>query len=140
MGGKRLLVGIVITVIFLSAFLNDARGADEQRWKHYATSVGGHEYFYDSKTVVNISNTNVKVWVRMFAPDSDETTYKEQKLYEMDCSKRVYRLLFLLWEFKSGQVIRHEEPTAWSDIQPETVDETLLDIVCKKVKPSKKNK
>jgi hypothetical protein len=38
------------------------------------------------------------------------------------------------------EIYRYNQATAWSDIEPETVDEMLFAIVCKKEKPFKKKK
>jgi hypothetical protein len=114
---------------------------DRSRWSNYAIDFNDTIYFYDTKSVIKKSNY-VKVWIKFGEPINYKKTnsiYKEATaLKEIDCNARLIR--YIEWNYLSmkDEYYKFTSPTKWENIEPETMNDALLEEVCTQPKKSKK--
>jgi len=95
-----------------------------ERWAYYASNLAGCDFYYDTNTIEKISNRSIKVWKNTVCHTFDG---KWKSLLEINCKSRIYRSLEMVT--KDGH---DTESSAWSSFIPESYDEPLYDILCKK--------
>ena len=106
---------------------------DRSRWSNYAVDFNDTIYFYDTKSVLK-NNNYIKVWVKFGEPINDNKinrVYKEATaLKEIDCNARLIR--FIEWNYLSmkDEYNKFTSPRKWENIEPESVDDSLLEEVC----------
>jgi hypothetical protein len=133
----------VISVKFLFIFLFISMGlfftssmADESRWMYIGKDADSNDYYYDTKSIVKQGEDIHRVWEkRDFAKiEGIALSYKASiRLREIDCGKKEARDLYEDLILDNGKVFeydRNQKP--WKFIAPDTVQEKLYNIVCKK--------
>ncbi|HEX9850034.1 surface-adhesin E family protein [Candidatus Deferrimicrobium sp.] len=114
---------------------------DHSRWNNYAIESDDTIYFYDTKSVIK-KNDNVKVWIRFGEPindNKDTRLYKEaMALKEIDCNTRLIRSIEWNYSSMKDEHKKYTSPTKWENIEPETSNDALLDVVCTQPKKRKK--
>lgn len=115
--------------------------ADRTRWNNYAIDFDDTVYFYDTNSVLR-KNNNVKVWIKFGEPindNKDTRFYKEATvLKEIDCGNRLIRSIEWNYLSMKGEHKNITSPTKWENIEPETADDALLEVVCKQPRKLKK--
>jgi hypothetical protein len=123
-------------IIFLAFSIASFACAEDQaaRWKYYSTDAGNNDHYYDTKSIVPLSNSIIRVWEKKVATDKSNEVMKAMKelaeLKEINCSMREYRSHVNYYYGSEDQW--KTKPTEWEPIGPETYIETLNEIVCKK--------
>lgn len=106
---------------------------DRSRWIHFAYDFDDTIYYYDVKSVLRKKNT-AKVWIKFGEPVNDARgtrLYKEASaLKEINCEGRLIKTLE--WHYISMKEEHkvYTSPTKWENIEPETVEDALLEEVC----------
>ena len=156
MSGKRLSAGfiIVVTVILLVGFPNDARG---ENWVFYATTSGG-SFFYDRDSIHNVSKDVIKVWTKLVYNDEGraeslgelkknkvstagfELLSESTTLWFLNCVDEQLKITQLLYYAKDGRVLRRVQTDEmdWTYIIPDSPMEQLMKTVCGEVGRTKK--
>jgi hypothetical protein len=115
----------------------------DPRWRLYNFNSLGSAYFYDPESISTSYNI-VKVWTKIIYSEKDKQRYikkfgKKYKkldyslsLSEIDCSKKRYRVLNLVYYALNGSVIDITDNflAEWHSIIPDSVQETLFEEVC----------
>ncbi len=126
----------------------------EGRWKLIGKSVTETLWYTDDETVSHPAEHIVAVWVKSI-PDKNRTGYTEEQekpevilkriqeryfgnyeytegLWELDCSKSLFRLLYFCAYDKNGDILTSMvTPDAeWSFILPGSAGEALFEAVC----------
>lgn len=139
MKGKYIAIFAVLGIIIFF-FSMEARSVD---WVFYVTAADGNNYYYDSQSIKWVSKDIVQVWektvytekgvpdmIKKYGPE-----YKELScgigLFEFNCSEKKSRGLSLTYHNHHGSVI-YSAPrdSSWDFIIPESVSESLFNIVC----------
>ncbi len=106
---------------------------DRSRWSNYAIEYDNTIYFYDKKSVIKKKDI-VKVWIKFGEPINDNVVtriYKEaMALKEINCSTRLIRSIEWNYLSMKGEVNNYTSPTKWENIEPETANDALLEVVC----------
>ena len=106
---------------------------DRSRWNNYAIDFNYTIYFYDIKSVLKKSD-RVKVWIKFGEPINDNNIkriYKEATaLKEIDCNARLIRSIEGNYLSMKDEYNKFTSMTKWENIEPETVDDALLEEVC----------
>jgi hypothetical protein len=115
---------------------------DRSRWDNYATDFIDYTiYFYDTKSIIKRFD-NVKVWIKYGEPVNDKKDtriYKEATaLIEIDCRSRLIKTVE--WNYLSMKDVyyKYTSPTKWENIEPETANDALLEVVCTQPDKGKK--
>jgi hypothetical protein len=107
--------------------------ADRNRWNNYAIDFDDTVYFYDTNSVLR-KNNSVKVWIKFGEPINDNQNtsyYKEATAFkEIDCGNRLIRSIEWNYLSMKGEYKKITSPTKWENIEPETADDALLEVVC----------
>lgn len=125
----------VFLFISIGLFLSNTM-AKENRWKYIGEDAESNRYYYDIESIVKKSQDINRVWEkRDFAKIRGVAlSYKSSvSLLEIDCGKKEARNIYEDLILNNGKVFefdRTEKP--WKYISPETIHETLYNIVCKK--------
>jgi hypothetical protein len=127
----RARIGLIL--LFLFIFYSELSYATDNRWRYFATNGLGAMLYYDIDSVTVYDNKIVKVWYKIIPNKASESPVREAKfLDEFNCDKRESRSLKNHFYYKDGNVKSDLEKTKWGDIEPETWEESLFNIVCKK--------
>jgi hypothetical protein len=114
---------------------------DRSRWNNYAIDYNYTTYFYDIKSVLK-KGDRVKVWIKFGEPINDNNIkriYKEATaLKEIDCNARLIRSIEWNYLSMKDEYNKFTSMTKWENIEPETVDDALLEEVCTQPKKLKK--
>lgn len=128
---------LLFLFLFLTAFCFSAF-ADDEKWSYFATNAKNTKYYLNQKSVRYVDKGLAKLWVRIvFSKEEAEGEYKGLKelmvLWELDCSKRVYRETQGLKVLEDGKQMRMRPDSEWKTVAPDTVAEYLYDeMICKK--------
>ena len=115
---------------------------DRSRWNNYAIDFFDDTiYYYDTKSIIKRFN-NVKVWIKFGEPVNDENGaryYKEATaLKEIDCGARLIRSIEWNYLSMKGEYNKFTSPTKWENIEPETANDALFEVVCTQPNKGKK--
>lgn len=106
---------------------------DRNRWNNFAVDFDNTIYYYDTKSVVKRANL-VKVWIKFGEPVNDKKstrTYKEATaLKEIDCGSRLIKTIEWNYLSMKDEHNTYTSPTKWENIEPETVNDALLEKAC----------
>ena len=134
--------GVIFAVLgFIVFFAIEALAAD---WVLYGTSTDGSSHYYDPQSIKWVSQDIVRVWKKMSfskkgvqdMPKKNGPEHKEWNytigLWEYSCSEKKFRLLSATNYNQGGGVISSftYDSSSWDFIVPESIDETLFNIVC----------
>jgi len=127
---KKILFICFFSICFLATSIFIHAGELDKRWIYFASNMANCNFYYDTETVLKSKNGIVRVWKKMICPKSKQIPkdYEYTSLNEIDCVGRVYRSLEAM-----GRTYDNT-PSAWSGVIPESYDEALFNIVCKKKK------
>lgn len=136
-------LGFIFAVI--GVFIFGYREVGSTDWELYSKTDLG-DYYYDAESVTHPFKDTVTVWAKKAYTEKgliqivarlgpkyrnlEHTMY----LYELDCVDRKLYLLRRTSYSKDGSVLsssRSFETPEWSDIPPDTVNNTLYKIMCK---------
>ncbi|MCL5421582.1 MAG: hypothetical protein M1461_03810 [Nitrospirae bacterium] len=148
---KGLTFFLTFSLILL---LSHYAGSEEGRWKLFGKSMTGTLWYMDTETVTMPAENIVAVWVKSI-PDKTSTHETEEKekteailkriqekyfgeyeytdgLWELDCSKSLFRLLYFCAYTKNGDILtsRLTPDAEWSSILPGSAGEALFRAVC----------
>jgi hypothetical protein len=132
---------LILTTMVLMLLSSVGYGAN---WKLYATS-GGASHYYDPQRIKRVSKDTVQVWkkmvfeeksiqdvIKMLGPEFKELSY-EIMLCEYNCNEKGRRILSSKF-YKKDRTVIYTSPKGsfapWCFIIPDSVEETLFDIVC----------
>ena len=152
---NKLLIKFGIILLGLWSFhiygLNKAEGAV---WELFQTTSAGNIYYYDATSIERFPNDILQVWVRIIETtgfskadleklkDSEraiEVIKKAQKrstgewkqLFEINCSKRFFRVLSAtLYDMNGNIKENYELPSEWTRIPQNSVTNYLAKILC----------
>ena len=150
MESSSLKLGVVL-VIGLAIFAHaQAWGED---WEKYAENEKIHCCYdaeslthFDGESLSQPSKNIIKVWVKFEYTDiglTDPVLVKKigkkinkvdnsKSLYEINCEKRKYRILELMFYSKEGNVLyKNSIPSSWKHIIRESLNDALCKAVCK---------
>ena len=114
-------------------------GAD---WKYYGTNEEG-AYFYDSASINHLSQDIVRVFVQSVYTEKGVSHWVEEggKEFEnldfsliwseFNCAERSIRHLEIIFYSKNGKVFYPINNERWHFFAPDSMSETLYDVVCK---------
>ena len=107
---------------------------DRNRWNNYATDFfDDTKYYYDTKSIIK-KNNNVKVWIKYGEPVNDkkpERIYKEATaLMEINCKERSIKVIEWNYLSMKDEYNKYTSPTKWENIEPETANDALWEVVC----------
>jgi len=150
--GKILIALFLIALMGL--FSSDAQ-SEEGRWKEVGKSRTDTKWYIDATSASRTSGNSISVWVRSIPDKSDAKdnggeghawrimkeiqakyfgTYEfTDGLWELDCSRGMFRVLYFVAYDKNGQIITSLlTPDAhWEFIIPESAGESLQKGLCK---------
>lgn len=115
--------------------------------EYVGTNLMKHDLYVDIDTIVKTSAGTVKVWVHGVCtegtegkPDCYEQGALEQA--ELQCSERLYRERVHKGPNGGYSSHSHEkgDSAEWKDVQPGTITEGIMDIVCKAAGHQEKKK
>lgn len=139
---------------FLSGLLFSDAFSEEGRWKLIGKSRTDSCWYVDAETLCRLSGDIVSLWVKTIPAKTDMDYSEEDEpdvilkkiqarnfgdyeytegLWEVDCSKGMFRILYFCAYGKDGGVVTSLlTPDAdWSFILPGSVGVTVRDAVCK---------
>lgn len=114
-------------------------GAD---WKYYGTNEGG-SYFYDIESMKRLAANIVRVSVQSVYTEKGVSHWVEEggKEFEnldfsliwseFNCAERSIRHLEIIFYSKNGKVFYPINNERWHFFAPDSMSETLYDVVCK---------
>jgi hypothetical protein len=115
-------------------------------WKYLG--IGGTRHiYYDAESLSYVSETMVRVWVKMFYVDPQEgleemrvsgaSVVKQQNyghdlyLYKMDCSDNSFAILVNYEYQRDGALLEtHDFPDIWTAVPPNSVAAAIFKVVC----------
>jgi hypothetical protein len=134
---------IILVTMVLMLLSSVGYGAD---WKHFSTHEDGSTLSYDTQTVSRGQDT-LKVWLKEIFSDKAKMEYIKkfstqsgienisysQGMYEINCKKRLHRLLSFALYSSEGKVIDSKDcpDCPFLEIFPDTQMAQLVDILCK---------
>ena len=123
------LLPLLFAIIFFSFNIK----AKEAKWKCYATGEDRTKHYYDSESVVYISDNIVRVWEKTTTSEASASLTKELNTFrEMDCSKLRYCVLEMRVKYIDGSEKEQSFTNPkWVDITHDTWMHTLYEILCK---------
>jgi hypothetical protein len=133
--------GVIFAVFgFIVFFAIEAQAVD---WKLFGTDAEGNSRYYDPQSIKRVSKDIVQVWTKMVFKEKGEQFMirklgpefkgldSETVFYEFNCNEKKRRTLSLTFYKKDGSVLNNSGNTSsWSFIVPESVLESLFNIVC----------
>ena len=95
-GHVNRITGMSIVIAFILVVTNSAYAQEQfPRWKYYSTDGAHNDHYYDTKSVVYLSDGIVKVWEKKVATEKSDEVMKTMKelseLKELNCRTREYR-------------------------------------------------
>jgi hypothetical protein len=141
---KRLSAGIiVVAVILLTGFLNDARG---EEWRYFFSTDKGLSY-YDAQTIKK-TNSTLSVWTKLIFNEEGKKEAElfldniganksvnlshQLTLFEIDCKLEMQKIRSMTFYDADGGVV-HKSPELeypWAPIAPDSAGEALHKRVC----------
>lgn len=102
---------------------------DDGRWRHFATSTGENEWYFDPSTIVE-EEEEVLVWVRHL-PGADSEYDERLYRWGLDCDRRRFRVHSYA-NYVDDQVDSQDEIALpdWNEAPPESIAEGLIQRVC----------
>ena len=113
-------------------------------WELYFKTESGFEYYIDKDSVHKTPERTWLVWQQIFCPIISELTLVNEKrtitwdnskseiLYEIDCSRRRYKVLKEKEYFINGGIHHSDKPEdGWEHFEPTDLDESLYIQICK---------
>ncbi|MDN3512420.1 MAG: hypothetical protein NG784_14120 [Candidatus Jettenia sp.] len=133
---KPFVKPVIFLSLLFSIIVSFSRisGAEDEKWKYYATSKDNTKHYYDVKSITYTSDNLVRVWDKTIVSENSNSLTREMRmLREIDCSKRRYRSLEMRVEYIDGSEKEkvYSRPE-WIPITSNTWMESLCEIVCKK--------
>jgi len=115
---------------------------DRSRWNNYANDFFDDTlYFYDTKSIIK-RNNNVKVWIKYGEPVNDKNAariYKEATaLMDINCKTRLIRTVEWNYLSMKDEYQKFTSPAKWENIEPETANDALFEVVCTQPNKGKK--
>jgi hypothetical protein len=148
------VLSALLLVFFLGFPLSPAE-PEEGRWRLIGRSTTDTHWYIDTETITHPSKDIVSVWVKSI-PDTSRSSGVEgskeienilkqiqeryfgdyeatEGLWELDCSKTTFRLLYFSAYNSNGDTITFllSPDAEWSFIMPGSVGETVREAVCK---------
>ncbi len=155
----RILLSLWLFIFFV--FLSDPVHSEERNWRFIGTSKTETVWYIDIDNLDRLSGDIISVWLKTVPARTDadfvegeentESILKKIQarsfgdyeytlgLWEMDCSKTVFRILYFAAYGKQDEVVASSLTTdaEWSSIVPGSVSETMYDRLC--VHPGNEN-
>lgn len=149
------IIAALYMIFSISSFFSHVN-AEEERWKLTGKSKTDTCWYIDTETISRPSSDVVSLWVKSIPEkvdadiieleDRTEEILKKiqarnfgdyeytEALWELDCSKTMYRILYFCVYNKNGDIITTSlTPDAeWSFILFGSVGETIQETVCNK--------
>jgi len=115
---------------------------DRSRWNNYANDFFDDTiYYYDTKSIIK-RNNNIKVWIKYGEPVNDKKVtrvYKEATaLMDIDCRSRLIRIAEWNYLSMKGEYYKYTTPAKWENIEPETANDALFEVVCTQTNKARK--
>ena len=144
------VVAVAILIIF--GFLSEVKGAD---WVYYGDDSDGNKYFYDRSSIRNVSEGIVEVWdKKVFTkkgrleeikirqkrnlPTEGFDSWREERLLQViNCVHKKVSIAQYIDYAIDGRILKsgsNKDITIWGNIAPGSVNEALMEEVCKKAK------
>jgi len=117
---RRFLLSLVITV-----FICYPTFAQQNRWTYVGTDADDTQFFIDRKSV-EVKGKNRRVWHKTIYFDA---SYRIA-LLEWACNEKKFFVLSDIVYTPNGSFIRKEIGTKWLFVTPESINETLHQVIC----------
>lgn len=124
----------LLPLIFAIVIFSSDIKANEAIWKQYATGKDRTRHYYDTQSVMYVSDTIVRVWEKTSTSEASASLTKELHTFrEVDCSKLRYRVLEMRVTYRDGTEKNQSFTNPkWVDITHNTWMHTLYEILCKR--------
>jgi len=124
---------IVFFLIFIPiiALFSIQVSAGDSGWEHIPTKHDDNEkYYYDPKSLTDVSDSIVRFWGRIAREEDDHFTIQ----MEIDCSKNTFRMKES-FEYKDGKTshVRSAGLFPWLPVEPGSIAKPFYEFVCNKM-------
>jgi hypothetical protein len=120
---KQILIAMII-FIFLNPSIS--KGAD---WEYFMQDDSGDSYYMDLQSIQHTSTGTVRLQ-RKIEPKNPSVYASLVSDIEMDCKNGKLKIRKETSYSKSGKSKISRENTEWQSVNPEGIDELLLELVC----------
>ncbi len=118
-------VVLVLSVVLLCFAFR--AGAVNEQWKYIAANENGSRFFYDSSSIMPISNDVVHVWVKNLGHDGSVTRILE----EVNCSYKIVREQQVISERRGKSAPLPRPGLRWKAMERDPVMKELYKALCK---------
>ena len=125
-----------ITSGFVLPSTNASINSQTRRWYFVGTSVDGTEYYIE-KQMRHRSESVLSVWEKLVYKDSSSIV----ALGEWDCTNNRRRSVQTSIYSSSGDLVKFDQSsTAWAAVPPDTMGESVMELVCGSIDGSTKGR
>ena len=117
---------IVMTMLMLFLVPSISKGAD---WEYFMQDDSGDSYYMDLQSIQHTSTGSVRLQ-RKIEPKNPSVYASLVSDIEMDCKNNKLKVRKETSYSKSGKSKITRENTEWHPVNPEGIDELLLELVC----------
>ena len=121
---KQIFIVMALFTLFLSPAISE--GAD---WEYFMQDDSGDSYYMDLQSIQHTSVGTVRLQ-RKIEPKNPSVYASLVSDIEMDCKNNKLKVRKETSYGKSGESKITRENTDWQPVNPEGIDELLLELVC----------
>jgi acyl-CoA synthetase (AMP-forming)/AMP-acid ligase II len=115
-------------LLVLSVVLFSFRAeAVNEEWKYVASNEQGDRIFYDSSSVIPLSENAVQVWVKNLGHDGSSMKILE----EINCSYKIVRERQIISERRGKSLLPPRPRTSWKAMELDPVMKKMHKVLCK---------
>jgi hypothetical protein len=126
----NLVIFMIISIAIIILFPIQVN-AEDRGWEHIPTTHDDNEnYYYDPKSLTDVSDSIVRLWGRIAQEENDHFTIQ----MEIDCSKNAFRMKES-FDNKSGKTshVKSAGLFTWLPIEPGSIAKPFYEIACNKM-------
>jgi len=121
---KNILIMTTMLMLFLLPSIS--QGAD---WEYFMQDDSGDSYYMDLQSIKHTSKGTVRLQ-RKIEPKNSSPYASLVSQIEMDCKKNKLKVRKETSYSKSGKSKVTQKNSDWQKVNPEGIDELLLELVC----------
>ena len=119
------LIGSALLVI-AAVFSYGAEAAVNDQWKYLGANEKGERFFYDSESVMQISQDLRQVWIKELSSEP------EKRFVEINCSFKIIRDRQVISEGKTKVPRRPVRfPSEWRAMEKDPITQELHKVLCR---------
>jgi len=123
---RALAVISFLLVMLAPVFSSGAEAPATDQWKYLGANEKGERFFYDSESVIHVSQDLLQVWIKELSNEP------ERRLVEINCSFKIIRDRQVISEGKPKVPRRPVKlPSEWQAIEKDPITQELHKVLCR---------